>query len=219
MPSRSLSAVKPCSLSGSAGKSTDFKGLTLPRAEHSAPLERRKFLALLWSNSCCFLFTTALVALGTGEANFPAVTAEIVLRCSEWVEGVRRLTPMIALVALPRFQSSTNTTFTWLTKAKWWGGGAKPASDSICSLPSDCFVVLCHREQLLRNLRIVVNPGKTGKWRKGGPHDSFHSKEIFSFPLCYCSSCFQSLNTNLRALHERYSSLGIITTAATDGSF
>lgn len=29
-----------------------------------------------------------------------------------------RLTPMVALVALPRFQSSTNTTFTWLAKAK-----------------------------------------------------------------------------------------------------
>lgn len=118
MPSRSLSAVKPYSLSGSTGKSTDFKCLTLPRAEHSAPLERRKYLALLWSNSCCFLFTTALLALGTGEANCPAATAEVVLKHSERVEGIKGLTPMVALVALPRFQSSTNTAFTWLTKAK-----------------------------------------------------------------------------------------------------
>lgn len=118
MPSRSLSAVKPYSLSGSTGKSTDFKGLTLPRAGHSAPLERRKCLALLWSNSCCFLFTAAMSAPGTREANCPAATAEVVLRCSEWGERTKRLTPMVALVALPRFQSSTNTTFTWLTKAK-----------------------------------------------------------------------------------------------------
>lgn len=118
MPSRSLSAVKSYSLSGSTGKSTDFKGLTLPRAEHSAPLERRKYLAFLWSNSCCFLFIAALIALGTGETNCPGTTAEVVLRCSEWVEGIKRFTPMVALVALPRFQSSTNTIFTWLTKAK-----------------------------------------------------------------------------------------------------
>lgn len=224
MLSRSLPAVKPYNLSGSAGKSTDFKGLTLPRAEHSAPLERRKYLAFLWSNSCCFLFTTALIALGTGETNCPGATAEVVLRFLEWVEGIKTHT-YGSIRGIPQIseQHKYHVYLAHQSKVRasicWWGGSAKPASDTICSLPSDYFVVLCHREQPLRNLRIVVNPGKTGKWGKGGPHDSFHSKEIFSFPLCYCSSCFQSLNTNLRALHERYSSLGIITTAATDGSF
>lgn len=221
MPSRSLSAVKSYSLSGSTGKSTDFKGLTLPRAGHSAPLERRKYLALLWSNSCCFLFTAALFALGTREANCPAATAEVVLRCSEWGEKTKTHTyGSTCGIAQISEQHKYHIYLACQSKVwasiYWWGGATKPASDSICSLPSNCFVVLCHREQPLRNLRIVVNPGK---WRKGRPHDSFHSKEIFSFPLCYCSSCFQSLNTNIRALHERYSSLGIITTAATDGSF
>lgn len=143
------------------------------------------------------------------------------LRCSEWGEKTKTHTyGSTCGIAQISEQHKYHIYLACQSKVwasiYWWGGATKPASDSICSLPSNCFVVLCHREQPLRNLRIVVNPGK---WRKGRPHDSFHSKEIFSFPLCYCSSCFQSLNTNLRALHERYSSLGIITTAATDGSF
>ena len=46
---------------------------------------------MLWSNSCCFIFTAALMALGTGGANPPAATAEVVLaeRRSEWVKGIK----------------------------------------------------------------------------------------------------------------------------------
>jgi len=57
----------------------------------STPQERRKYLALLWSNSCCSMFTAALVALGAGRANPPAATAQVVLveRCSEWVNRIK----------------------------------------------------------------------------------------------------------------------------------
>lgn len=193
----------------------------------SPPLERRKYLALLWSNSCCFIFTAAPMAWGGvgglgGCANPPAATAE----CVKGIKTGQETNSYGRLVALSLWlQSNANNGFTWHTKVKCGQAFTEEEEaqnlpqTGIWSLPSDSFVVLCHREQLSSNLRIVVNPGKTWKWKKGGPHDSFHSKEIYSFPLCHCSSCFQSLNTNLRALHERYSSLGIITTAATDGSF
>lgn len=138
MPCRGLSAAKPYSLSGSAGKSTDFKGLTLPRAERSAPLERRKYLALLWSNSCCFLFSPALIALGTGEANCPAATAQVVLRCLEWVEGIRsdQETYTYGSTCGTAQASEQHKYHIYLAHQSkvlasicWWGGGVKPASD------------------------------------------------------------------------------------------
>lgn len=127
---KSLSAVKPYSLSGRAGKSTHFKGLALPRAEHSAPLER-KYLALLWRNSCCFLFTTALVALGTGEAD---LTSSCCRSCAEVFRMGRRnqgthtygSTCGTAQISEQHkyYIHLAHQSKVWAS-IYWWGGGAK----------------------------------------------------------------------------------------------
>lgn len=90
------------------------------------------------SNSCCFLFSPALIALGTGEANCPAATAQVVLRCSEWVEGIKsdQETYTYGSTCGTAQASEQHKYHIYLAHQSkvlasicWWGGGAKPASD------------------------------------------------------------------------------------------
>lgn len=191
-----------------------------PQGGLLSPPERRKYPALLGRDSCCLTFTAGRWLWGHGEQNSLQLVQQ--LRWQSHLEWVRESKPRKGLTlgrALWHWGKckywiySSHQSTVWAT-IYWWG---IPASDWHLVMPSDSpslqGITYC---QATWGLWLIQ-----GKVANEGREDlmTVSTKEIFSFPLCRCSSCFQSLNTNLRALHERYSSVGIITTAATDGSF